>query len=85
MIRFVLLFLIRLYQLLISPLLGPSCRFVPSCSQYTYEAVQIYGPVKGLLLGAWRLLRCHPLHPGGYDPVVKPTQTTSCGSHMECS
>jgi len=61
--------LLRAYQIFISPLLGNSCRFYPSCSQYTLEAVERHGVVKGLLLGAWRILRCHPFHPGGYDPV----------------
>jgi uncharacterized protein len=61
--------LIRLYQLLISPALPPSCRFAPSCSRYTLEAIQRYGAVKGGWLGARRLVRCHPWNPGGYDPV----------------
>jgi len=67
--RFVLLLLIRGYQLCISPLLGPSCRFYPSCSCYTHAAIQQHGAVRGLYLGAGRLLRCHPFSPGGYDPV----------------
>lgn len=61
--------LIRLYQLGISPGLPSSCRFAPSCSQYTLEAIQRHHAIRGILLGAWRLLRCHPWHPGGYDPV----------------
>jgi putative membrane protein insertion efficiency factor len=60
---------IRLYRRWISPALAPSCRFVPSCSQYTYQAIEKYGVMKGGWLGLRRLLRCHPLHPGGYDPV----------------
>jgi putative membrane protein insertion efficiency factor len=63
------LMIIRVYRRYLSPVLAPSCRFVPSCSQYTYEAVERYGALKGGLLGVQRLLRCHPLHPGGYDPV----------------
>jgi len=63
------LFLIRLYQRFLSPLLGARCRFYPSCSDYTYQAIKKYGFFKGLVLGAGRLLRCHPLHPGGFDPV----------------
>ncbi len=71
MIRAVFLVLIRAYQLLISPLIGPCCRFTPSCSQYAYDAIRLYGPLKGLFLGAKRLARCHPFHPGGVDPVDK--------------
>ena len=70
MIRALLLGLIRAYQYLISPLLGPVCRFYPSCSAYTFEAVKIHGAAKGLYMGIRRLARCHPLNPGGYDPVV---------------
>ncbi|MDR0776231.1 MAG: membrane protein insertion efficiency factor YidD [Azonexus sp.] len=61
--------LIRVYQYAISPFLGRSCRYVPSCSEYTAEAVGKYGAVKGSWLGAKRICRCHPWHPGGYDPV----------------
>jgi uncharacterized protein len=64
-----LIALIRLYQLLISPGLPASCRFTPSCSQYTLDAVRRYGALKGAWLGVRRLVRCHPWHPGGYDPV----------------
>jgi uncharacterized protein len=72
MVRFFVVFSIRFYQLFISSLLGPNCRFIPTCSQYTIEAVEVYGPVKGLLMGVWRLARCHPFCKGGYDPVIKP-------------
>ena len=61
--------LIRGYQRLISPLLPPSCRFHPSCSQYALEAVTRHGALRGSWLAARRLARCHPFHPGGYDPV----------------
>jgi len=61
--------LIRAYQLILSPLLPPACRFVPSCSQYSYEAIARYGVWRGGLLSLRRILRCHPFHPGGYDPV----------------
>ncbi len=65
----VLLFLIRCYQKGISPLLGNHCRFYPTCSAYTYEAIKKHGPLRGVFLGIKRILRCHPFHPGGYDPV----------------
>ena len=65
----VLLLLIRCYQLLISPLLGPSCRYWPSCSAYAIEAIRIHGPIRGSWMAARRVSRCHPLHEGGYDPV----------------
>ncbi len=60
---------IRGYQKFVSPALPPSCRFSPSCSQYTLEAVTKYGALKGIWLGVRRLIRCHPFNPGGYDPV----------------
>jgi len=61
--------LIRFYQRRISPMLPPSCRYYPSCSQYTYEAIQIYGFWRGSWLGSKRIARCNPFTPGGYDPV----------------
>jgi len=61
--------LIRLYRRYVSPLKGPSCRFYPTCSEYAEEAVAKYGVGKGLLLAGWRILRCNPFNPGGYDPV----------------
>ena len=61
--------LIRLYQLTLSQVIPPSCRFAPSCSQYTYEAISKFGFFKGVWLGTKRLARCHPFRPGGYDPV----------------
>ena len=61
--------LIRAYQICISPFLLPCCRFHPSCSEYAIDAVRSYGPFKGSFLALSRLLRCHPSHPGGYDPV----------------
>ena len=60
---------LRGYQLVISPLLPPSCRFTPSCSQYALEAVNRYGALRGIWLAARRLARCHPFNPGGFDPV----------------
>ena len=62
-------FLIRLYQWTVSPLLGPACRFHPSCSQYAVEALLRFGVLRGSLLALKRLARCHPWHPGGFDPV----------------
>ncbi|MBR1395002.1 MAG: membrane protein insertion efficiency factor YidD [Prevotella sp.] len=60
---------IRFYQLYISPLLGPSCRFTPTCSEYARQAILKHGPVKGLGLAIWRILRCNPWGGSGYDPV----------------
>ena len=64
---------IKFYQRWISPAFPPHCRYTPSCSEYTFEAVQKFGTVRGVLMGLRRLLRCHPLHPGGYDPVPEST------------
>ena len=63
-----LIFPVRLYQTFISPLLGPTCRFSPTCSQYFIEAVRKYGPIRGAWRGVCRIARCHPFHPGGHDP-----------------
>jgi len=63
------LFLIKAYKKLISPLLGNHCRFAPSCADYTSEAISKHGVIRGLFLGLKRLLKCHPFHPGGIDPV----------------
>ncbi|NLI56396.1 membrane protein insertion efficiency factor YidD [bacterium] len=60
---------IKFYQKFISPIFPPSCRYTPTCSQYTLEAVEKYGPIKGLFLGFKRILRCNPFFPGGEDPV----------------
>jgi hypothetical protein len=68
-VRSILLGVIRLYQLTLSRVLPPSCRFVPSCSQYGYEAIARYGVLRGGWLAVKRVSRCHPLNPGGYDPV----------------
>ena len=65
----ILLLFIRAYQKILSPILPPSCRFYPTCSHYAYEAIVKYGPLKGVWLGFVRILKCHPFHPGGYDPV----------------
>ncbi len=69
MIRAVFIFCIRCYQRLISPLLPPRCRYYPSCSHYAVQALQVHGAFRGSVLAVRRILRCHPLAPGGYDPV----------------
>ena len=66
-----LIILLRGYKWLISPLFPPSCRYVPTCSEYAVEAVERFGVVRGTLMAGWRVLRCHPFVQGGYDPVVK--------------
>ena len=70
--RYVLKILIRGYQLAISPLLGPRCRFYPSCSHYAMEAIEIHGALRGSWLTVKRIARCHPLNDGGFDPVPCP-------------
>ena len=65
----ILIMFARFYQLFISPMFGPSCRFYPTCSAYAIEALQKKGALKGSWLTIKRLLKCHPFHPGGYDPV----------------
>ena len=64
-----MLLMLKLYKNWISPLLGPRCRFYPSCSEYMYDAITKYGIFKGMALGTYRVLRCNPLCKGGYDPV----------------
>jgi len=64
-----LIIIVKLYQLFISPLFPAQCRFSPTCSQYAHEALAKYGSFKGVILTTKRILRCHPFHPGGYDPV----------------
>jgi len=65
----ILILVVRMYKLALSPLLPPSCRFIPTCSEYAIEALRRHGPLKGFTLTVLRLLRCHPLCRGGYDPV----------------
>jgi putative membrane protein insertion efficiency factor len=67
--RRLLLIPIRAYQLALSPMLPPSCRYYPSCSCYAHTAIERHGAIRGTLLALRRILRCHPLTPGGYDPV----------------
>jgi uncharacterized protein len=69
--KFLALAILRLYKRWISPSLMPSCRYVPTCSEYAVEAIERYGALRGGLMAAWRLLRCHPFVSGGYDPVVR--------------
>ncbi len=69
--RLIMLLALRAYKWAISPMSLPACRYIPSCSDYAMEAVERYGAVRGGLMGLWRLMRCHPLAGGGYDPVVK--------------
>jgi putative membrane protein insertion efficiency factor len=69
-------FFIRYYQIIVSPLLGTNCRFTPSCSQYTIEAIDTHGTCKGIYLGSKRVLRCHPFADCGHDPIppkITPT------------
>lgn len=79
--------LIKFYQYAISPMMGNNCRFHPSCSCYAEEAFNRYGFLRGGYLTALRLIKCHPFHPGGYDPVVKQAeaekQTTCNNNHTE--
>ena len=82
--------LIRFYKKNISPALPPCCRFLPTCSEYAYEAIERFGVFRGILLGLWRLLRCNPFSKGGYDPVPqswpprRKKNEYSCKSSAEC-
>jgi putative membrane protein insertion efficiency factor len=68
------LFLIQIYWWTLSPLMGDVCRFHPSCSRYTATCIERFGPAKGAWLGARRICRCHPFHPGGFDPPPEPAE-----------
>lgn len=70
--------MVRLYQIILSPILPPVCRFQPSCSRYMIEALRRKGPVVGLLKGTWRVLRCNPFCKGGYDPVDPNNPPRDC-------
>jgi uncharacterized protein len=72
-----ILWLIQAYRRFISPLFPPTCRFQPTCSCYALEAIANYGTIKGSWLAITRILRCHPFHPGGYDPVPPVSQSPS--------
>jgi putative membrane protein insertion efficiency factor len=73
-VRLPFLAILRLYKIVVSPLLPPSCRFAPSCSDYAFEAIAKHGVIRGIALAAYRLLRCNPWNPGGLDPVPEPTR-----------
>lgn len=68
-----LIFMVKIYKWVISPLLPPSCRYTPTCSSYMIEAIQVWGPFKGSYLGIKRIASCHPRGGFGYDPVPRPT------------
>ncbi len=78
--RYLVAFLIRLYQWTLSPLIGPACRFYPSCSHYAHQAIVRFGLLRGGWLALKRLGRCHPWHPGGFDPVP-PAAAPVCTHH----
>lgn len=69
MMKTILILLIKFYRKFISPLLGSNCRFYPTCSQYSMMAIEKYGAIKGSWLSIKRISKCHPFHPGGYDPL----------------
>lgn len=73
MVARVLIFLIRVYQLTLSRLIGPACRFEPSCSRYAVGCLELHGALRGSYLTVRRLAKCHPFHPGGYDPPPPKT------------
>ena len=81
MSKLALLF-IKGYQIFLSPILGKNCRFEPSCSCYTHEAIEKFGFLKGAYLSTKRILKCHPFHPGGYDPVIETAEITQT-KHQE--
>lgn len=67
--RSLLLMLLRGYKWIVSPMFPPACRYVPTCSDYAAEAIEVHGAIRGSAMAAWRLVRCHPLAKGGFDPV----------------
>jgi putative membrane protein insertion efficiency factor len=83
--RLVFVGVIRLYQMIVSPLLPPACRFYPSCSQYALVAIRDHGILRGTLLGAARLARCNPWHPGGVDLVPAPRVASKTNRSATCT
>ncbi|MGM8216249.1 membrane protein insertion efficiency factor YidD [Bacillaceae bacterium W0354] len=81
--KHIFIFLIKIYRKYISPLKGPSCRFQPTCSQYGIEAFERFGFFKGLYLTVKRILKCHPFHPGGFDPVPEKKNKNKGSSLQE--
>jgi len=81
----VLIALIRVYQRFISPLLGPQCRYAPTCSQYAVEALRTHGAIKGSALAGWRILRCNPFSRGGFDPVPPGKGPTGTDTQLRSS
>ena len=79
----IICFPIKLYQYLISPLMQPCCRFIPSCSCYALSALEHHGLAKGLWLSCWRLLRCNPWSAGGYDPIIPDSVDNSSTDNQE--
>ena len=83
--RVAALAILRLYKRWISPSLLPSCRYVPTCSEYAMEAIDRYGVLRGGTMAAWRLLRCHPFVKGGYDPVLEHHGRERFAHHAVCA
>lgn len=81
----IMIALLKVYQYVISPLLGPRCRFWPSCSNYAVEAIQVHGPLKGAWLATKRIVKCNPAHSGGMDPVPGGPSEILCREDPECS
>ncbi|AFY42017.1 membrane protein insertion efficiency factor YidD [Nostoc sp. PCC 7107] len=82
--KLLFIWLIRGYRMFISPLFPPTCRFQPTCSMYAIQAIERFGVMRGGWMAIWRILRCHPFHPGGYDPVpeISPSvMQVDCCSH----
>ncbi|MCF8024527.1 MAG: membrane protein insertion efficiency factor YidD [Desulfobacteraceae bacterium] len=84
-IKYLLLFIIKLYQALLSPIIGPRCRFYPTCSEYACESIQRFGAVRGGWLTVKRLVKCHPFCPGGFDPVPEDLLNAVNCHHSDAS